>query len=217
MATTDKNTLKSWFLRGMKPLSSQFAAWMDSFWHKDEIVPMASVENLSATLGSKANASALNDKADKISEDEFVSGKHRIVSLGGYDYEILDKETGDVLERHIDGQIFLYGRRNIANGAINLYTPDGKKRYIINTYQNNVFVELYNASEELTAVLDSARRSKLLGLDVQNDRIINAANPVDPQDVVNKRYFEDNLPTYHIDGGTATSIYIGIQGINGND
>lgn len=53
MAITDINTLKSWFVRGARPLASQFAAWMDSFWHKQEAIPVSSIENLSEILGDK--------------------------------------------------------------------------------------------------------------------------------------------------------------------
>lgn len=50
----DKTTLKSWFSKGKKPLASQFAAWIDSFWHKDEKIPISSVDGLSDELISKA-------------------------------------------------------------------------------------------------------------------------------------------------------------------
>jgi len=53
MAITDINTLKSWFVRGARPLASQFAAWMDSFWHKQEAIPVSSIEKLSEILGDK--------------------------------------------------------------------------------------------------------------------------------------------------------------------
>lgn len=52
MANTSREQLKAWFRRGMKPLQSQFAAWIDSFWHKDDSIPMASVEGLADALNS---------------------------------------------------------------------------------------------------------------------------------------------------------------------
>ena len=57
MAITDRNTLKGWFIRGAKPLASQFASWIDSYWHKSDSIPIESVENLQSVLNSKANAS----------------------------------------------------------------------------------------------------------------------------------------------------------------
>lgn len=59
MAITDKNTLKSWFKRGLKPLESQFHAWMDSYWHKDEKIQTSDIEGLENTLNSKAEISAI--------------------------------------------------------------------------------------------------------------------------------------------------------------
>lgn len=50
----DKTTLKQWFTRGEKPTAAQFAAWMDSYWHKDEPLPAAAVEGLFQLLDTKA-------------------------------------------------------------------------------------------------------------------------------------------------------------------
>jgi len=50
--STSKNTLKSWFVTKAKPLQSQFWAWMDSFWHKDELIPIPKVEGLQDALNS---------------------------------------------------------------------------------------------------------------------------------------------------------------------
>ena len=48
---TPLNTLKSWFRTGLKPPQEQFWAWMDSYFHKDEKIPAASIEGLDALLG----------------------------------------------------------------------------------------------------------------------------------------------------------------------
>jgi hypothetical protein len=50
----DRNTLKGWFLRGMKPLASQFADWIDSFWHKNDSIPATSIDGLDGMINSKA-------------------------------------------------------------------------------------------------------------------------------------------------------------------
>ncbi len=50
----DKTTLKAWFTRGKKPTAAQFAAWMDSYWHKDEPLPTTAVEGLDQLLDEKA-------------------------------------------------------------------------------------------------------------------------------------------------------------------
>lgn len=56
---TDRNTLKTWFLRGSKPLAAQFAAWIDSYWHKDDKLPIASVDELAEALAEKLDANAV--------------------------------------------------------------------------------------------------------------------------------------------------------------
>ena len=57
----DKDTLKSWFQRGMKPLATQFASWIDSFWHKGDIIPTASIDGLENTLNKKAEQLDVNN------------------------------------------------------------------------------------------------------------------------------------------------------------
>jgi hypothetical protein len=59
MAIVDRNTLKQWFVRGAKPLASQFYAWIDSFWHKDDKIPASKVEGLQEAFDSKAEKEAL--------------------------------------------------------------------------------------------------------------------------------------------------------------
>lgn len=60
----DKPTLKSWFQRGKKPTAAQFAALIDSFFHKDDKIPQSSVNGLSAALAAKAPASHTHTLSD---------------------------------------------------------------------------------------------------------------------------------------------------------
>ena len=53
MAIRSIAQLKAWFRKGAYPLASQFADWMDSYWHKDETIPIGSVEQLSERLNDK--------------------------------------------------------------------------------------------------------------------------------------------------------------------
>jgi hypothetical protein len=50
-------TIKNWFLTGLKPTQSQFHAWMDSFWHKDEAIPTNKITGLELILNAKAEKS----------------------------------------------------------------------------------------------------------------------------------------------------------------
>lgn len=53
MAVRSIAQLKAWFKRGLYPVASQFADWMDSYWHKEEQIPISSIENLSTQLNDK--------------------------------------------------------------------------------------------------------------------------------------------------------------------
>ena len=58
------NTIKQWFKTGLKPTQDQFWNWIDSFWHKDELIPQKNIQNLSTTLSGKADADQLANKAN---------------------------------------------------------------------------------------------------------------------------------------------------------
>lgn len=67
----DKNTLKNWFKTGLKPTQAQFWAWLDAFWHKDEVIPQSSINGLETTLNAKAETSQLEGhKTDPNAHDE---------------------------------------------------------------------------------------------------------------------------------------------------
>ena len=72
MAITDKNTLKSWFRKGLKPLETNFADWIDSYWHKAEQIPTSSIQGLENTLNQKAETAEvhnLNQTVSNLQED----------------------------------------------------------------------------------------------------------------------------------------------------
>lgn len=48
-------TILDWFKTGKKPTQTQFWESWQSFWHKDEIIPQASVEDLTSSLNLKAD------------------------------------------------------------------------------------------------------------------------------------------------------------------
>ena len=64
MAKTEINILRQWFKTGSKPTQEQFWNWMDSYWHKDELIPQDKIQNLNTTLSSKADADQLANKAN---------------------------------------------------------------------------------------------------------------------------------------------------------
>lgn len=57
---TPLNTIKNWFKTGLKPTQTQFWAWMDSFWHKDETIPQNKIESLQQSFDAKLDVEAYN-------------------------------------------------------------------------------------------------------------------------------------------------------------
>ena len=68
MAKSDKNTLKSWFQNGDYPNEDQFWSWMDSYWHKDEPIPIDIIEGLPALLAGKATQQDIDNLNLRIDE-----------------------------------------------------------------------------------------------------------------------------------------------------
>lgn len=60
----DKNTIRNWFRTGLRPTQAQFWATWDSFWHKDEMIPVSKINNLQNVLNVKADQEALQNHLD---------------------------------------------------------------------------------------------------------------------------------------------------------
>jgi hypothetical protein len=58
---TPINTLKNWFKTNLYPTQAQFWAWLDSYWHKDEKIPMESVAGLPEAINRKAETAQITD------------------------------------------------------------------------------------------------------------------------------------------------------------
>ena len=56
---TPKKTLKKWFSNFMKPAQEHFAAWIDSYWHKSEQIPMSNIDGLSRAIENTVSAKQL--------------------------------------------------------------------------------------------------------------------------------------------------------------
>ena len=61
---TQKKTLKKWFSNFMKPAQEHFAAWIDSYWHKSEQIPMSNIEGLSKAIENTISAKQLLNHLD---------------------------------------------------------------------------------------------------------------------------------------------------------
>lgn len=73
---TPISTLKRRFANFLKPTQEHFWAWMDSYWHKDENIPMNKVEGLSTALEGTASAEQLrNHLTDSQAHKGLFDGK----------------------------------------------------------------------------------------------------------------------------------------------
>ena len=108
-------TLKQWFSNFKKPTQEQFWAWIDSFWHKSEKIPMDSIEGLENVIQGTASAEQLRNhltdsqahkelfekKVDKeagkgLSSNDFTNAyKQQLDLLEDYDIE-LDESTTEL-------------------------------------------------------------------------------------------------------------------------
>ena len=68
MAIRSITQLKTWFRKGAYPLASQFADWMDSYWHKEEKIPIDSVEQLADRLNGKYDATQANELQKQVED-----------------------------------------------------------------------------------------------------------------------------------------------------
>ena len=99
---TTIETLKQWFSNLKKPTQEQFWAWLDSFWHKSEKIPMTSVEGLDklveGTASSEQLSNHLNDtQAHKVLFDKKVD-KVEGKELSSNDFTNEYKEKLDTLQ-----------------------------------------------------------------------------------------------------------------------
>ena len=70
--------IKSWFKKGMYPTESQFANTFDSFWHKDDTLPLSAIQNLMQILNDKAftnHTHQLNDITDLSEFEQDISNQ----------------------------------------------------------------------------------------------------------------------------------------------
>jgi hypothetical protein len=76
------NTIKNWFKTGLKPTQSQFWATWDSFWHKDEKIPITAIDDIENILNAKAEAEMLTNHLTDLNAHPQLLLKARIIPIG---------------------------------------------------------------------------------------------------------------------------------------
>lgn len=115
-------TLKKWFANFKKPTQEQFWAWLDSFWHKNEKIPMTSIDGLDKIIenslstsqfnnhleDNQAHISLFNKKVDKqtgqtLSSNDFTDElKQKLENLQPIDVDNITKEDKIQLTQSYD-------------------------------------------------------------------------------------------------------------------
>jgi len=88
----DKNTIKNWFKTSLMPTQAQFWATWDSFWHKDEKIPITAIDDIENILNAKAEAEVLADHLTTPTAHADLFAKVRIIVNGDF---IVFKRGGD--------------------------------------------------------------------------------------------------------------------------
>ncbi len=132
---TEKKTLKQWFSNFKKPTQEQFWAWLDSFWHKSEKIPMAVIEDLESSLEKVATSEQLNNhESDLQAHSDLFAQK-------------VDKEQGKGLSTNDFTDAY---KQQIDDLQLPDLTP-----YLLNGGYDGTAQDLKNAVDLINAVLQS--------------------------------------------------------------
>jgi hypothetical protein len=72
----DKNTIKNWFKTDLIPTQAQFWSLLDSYFHKDEKIPITAIEDIENMLIEKADTEALtNHVGDAVAHSALFEAK----------------------------------------------------------------------------------------------------------------------------------------------
>lgn len=159
MAITGIATLKKWFAAGKYPTGMQFASMFDSFFHKDNKIPMQMVDGVAGALNGKWDVSTgnaltttVNNKLDQwqrvLPEVYFLHANYRwcrvslIADNGYYADGYQECETFDIDVKALVEQFY-----SVGNGVytvmrvLGAYAPDPSANWKIVRY--NIVVNAY--------------------------------------------------------------------------
>lgn len=150
---TNLNTLKNWFKSGLKPTQEQFWEWMDSFWHKEEKIPMAQIEGIDTALQNKADTEQLqhkvNSDASGLNEENVISWK-TVLGVGELPTNIatIDEQdkTGNVHTKEQIRELLETSGKNLSNS--DLIIASGEVRTLDTTGAKFLIKGLQNRKNE---------------------------------------------------------------------
>ena len=131
------DTMKSWFKKGLYPTESQFASVFDSFWHKDEIIPLGNVKNLTQILNGKAPEShthELNDITDLTAFEQEINNQLATKADVDHEHQQYLTEHQDISGKQDKTDETLQTTEKSVVGAINEIHTSFKQH--LNEYQS---------------------------------------------------------------------------------
>lgn len=111
----DKNTIKNWFRTNLVPTQAQFWALLDSYFHKDEKIPITAIDDIENILADKADAEALTNHINNKGEANGYTPLNEFLKVASEYLNIVDDlvtggatslasaETVKTLKTQIDG------------------------------------------------------------------------------------------------------------------
>ena len=178
---TTKQQLKMWFSRGKYPLASQFAEWLESYWHKDEKIPMSTIDGLTKELNDKVGSSALATKqnvedAGLETGDKTIVGAinellRRKISAGRVEYikGANIENVNEALNKIIDTLSYGYIQLNFdANNGQAWISPIANDCTLLEVVADNV--------KSLTIMTDDYSKdvdiNNILGLEIAKGKVV---------------------------------------------
>lgn len=174
MAKVNLATIKNWFKTGLKPTQAQFWSVFDSFRHKDDSIPVGSIENLPQYLEAKADKEAFDThltnanahaiefgkKVDKeegkgLSPEEFtLLEKQKLAQLSYEQIEVIhlaldQKMNKDARRQDFSSNATLTGAIDGVNMVFTTYKPyaAGTAEVILNGVDQSIVVDYEESAE----------------------------------------------------------------------
>ena len=169
MAKQTLNTLKQFFKTALKPTQQQFWDWLDSFWHKDDKIPLTSLDGLQDELDKKASKEYIDALASSPIDTAYIDvNGHLIIVMKST--EVID--CGQVL--FSDANYLKYadfvttGGEGKVLAAINADKFSGKTKAEIITELNLLYAAVTH-SHSYNSLTDKPSIPSVTGLMVETD------------------------------------------------
>lgn len=140
MDIVSRSQLKMWFRRGLKPLEVQFHSWIDSYWHKNDSIPMSSIDGLNDALNqrtisiddalSNTSTNPVQNKIVKAALDGKapIAHRHEFSEIDGYIPPTYDDELDANSENAVKNSVVtgeLNNKAPVNHNHDSVYAPLG--------------------------------------------------------------------------------------------